>query len=126
MTSGRTILVVDDQADILRIYSRALEVAGHRVQIAGTAEAAMQLVEAAPPDAILLDLSMPFINGMGLLYRLRKGHPGIPVAIVTGTVDLDQDAIDEIGTLGAALHFKPVSVTELQAIVENLLHNPAT
>jgi DNA-binding response OmpR family regulator len=126
MTNVRTILIVDDQAEVLQIYSRALEGVGYRVQIAGTAEAAMQLVESAPPDAILLDLTMPFINGMGFLYRLRKGHPRIPIAIITGTVDLDQEEIDEIATLGAALHFKPVSIAQLLAIVDALLNKPAT
>ena len=87
------ILIIDDQAEILQVFSRALEMSGHRVQIAATAEVALKLVETDPPDAILLDLTMPYINGMGFLYRLRKVHPRIPVAIITGASSLD-DAAD--------------------------------
>ena len=115
-----TILIVDDQAEVLRIYSRVLEVSGYRVQIAATAEAALKLVEAEPPDAILLDLAMPYINGMGFLYRLRKGHPRMPAAVITGLTNLDTAAIQEIGMLDASLHFKPLTVIELQAIVDAL------
>jgi DNA-binding NtrC family response regulator len=115
-----TILIVDDQAEILQVYSRALEIAGYDVRIAATAEAALKLVEEKPPDAILLDLAMPYINGMGFLYRLRKGHPRMPVAIVTGSTNLDTAAIREIGMLDASLHFKPLSVIELHTVVDGL------
>ncbi len=115
------ILIIDDQAEVLRIYSRGLEVAGHVVHTAATAEAAMKVIAATPPDAILLDLAMPYINGMGFLYRLRKAQPKIPVAIVTGTTNLDKDAYQEIAMLDAMVHFKPLSVAQLQAVVDQLL-----
>ena len=80
----RTILIVDNQPEVLRLYSRGLEVSGHRVITAETVELGMQLVDAAPPDAVLVDLKMPYVNGMGMLYRLRQSHPLLPVAIITG------------------------------------------
>ena len=92
----KTILIVDDQPEVLRLYSRGLEVSGHRVITAETVELGMQLVDAAPPDAVLVDLKMPYVNGMGMLYRLRQAHPDIPVAIITGMQNLDKESMQEI------------------------------
>ncbi len=116
-----TILIVDDQEEVLRMYTRAIEVAGHIVHTASTAEAAMKVIDATPPDGILLDLAMPYINGMGFLYRLRKKHPRMPVAIVTGTTNLEKNAYQEIAMLDATVHFKPLSVVQLHAVVDQLL-----
>ena len=120
-----TILIVDDQPEILRVYSRALDAAGHSVQIAESAEAAMQLIEAAPPDAVLLDLKMPYVNGMGMLYRLRKGHPRLPVAMMTGVTTLDRESIQELAMLDTTVHFKPLSIAEIQQVVDTLLTRKA-
>jgi len=117
----KTILIVDDQPEVLRLYSRGLEVKGHRVITAETVELGMQLVDAAPPDAVLVDLKMPYVNGMGMLYRLRQSHPGLPVAIITGMQNLEKETLHEIAMLDAAIHYKPVSIVQIQRIVEELL-----
>ncbi len=115
------ILIVDDEHDLLRLFARALEVDGYDIQLAESADAAMGVIAADPPDAILLDLKMPFVNGVGLLYRLRETHPTIPVAVVTGLLDLDNTTRREIRDLDAELRFKPLPIVELQALVRNLL-----
>jgi DNA-binding NtrC family response regulator len=117
----KMILIVDDQPEVLRLYARGLEVAGHRVITAETVELGMQLVDAAPPDAVLVDLKMPYVNGMGMLYRLRQAHPRIPVAIITGMQNLDKETMQEITTLDAVVHFKPLSIVQIQRIVADLL-----
>ncbi len=120
-----TILIVDDQPEILRVYSRALNAAGHSVQIADSAEAALLLIAAAPPDAVLLDLKMPFVNGMGMLYRLRKGYPRLPVAMMTGVTTLDRESLQELAMLDTTVHFKPLSIAEIQQVVDTLLTRKA-
>ena len=117
----RTILIVDNQPEVLRLYSRGLEVSGHRVITAETVELGMQLVDAAPPDAVLVDLKMPYVNGMGMLYRLRQSHPLLPVAIITGMQNLDKETLQEIAVLDASVHYKPVSIVQIRQIVEELL-----
>jgi len=116
-----TILIVDDQVELLRLYSRGLEAAGYVVHTADTVEAAMQLIDTEPPDAVLVDLKMPYINGMGMLYRLRKGHPRMPVAIVTGMQNLDQEALQEIAMLDSTIHYKPMSIAQIRQVVDDLL-----
>jgi two-component system, OmpR family, response regulator len=115
------ILIVDDERELRDICARALQMAGYDTQTAESAQTAMTLVEAAAPDAILLDLKMPFVNGLGFLYRLRETHPHLPVAIVTGVSNLDDATRGEIHKLGADLRYKPLRIVEIQAIANELL-----
>ncbi|HUK35530.1 MAG TPA: response regulator [Vicinamibacterales bacterium] len=115
-----TVLVVDDQRVILRVFSQALEHAGYRVRIADSADAALECVRTEPPDAILVDLTMPFVNGLGFLYRLREMAPPIPVAMVTGNA-VTIETQDELHSLGVAVHFKPLTAAQIQGVVEKLL-----
>ena len=115
------MLIVDDQPEVLRVYARALEVDGCETETAPNAQAALDMINARPPDAILLDLKMPYVNGLGLLYRLRKLHPRIPVAIVTGAPTVDPQTTKEIEELGAELAFKPMTIAELQSVARRLL-----
>jgi len=121
MSDGRTILIVDDQAEILRIFSRGLEADGHVVHTAETADAGMQLIASERPDAVLVDLKMPYVNGMGMLYRLRKAYPRLPVAIITGMQDLDTATLQEVAMLDASVHYKPLSIAQIQKVVGELL-----
>ncbi len=117
----KTVLLVDDQPEVLRLFARGLEVDGFRVQTADNVEAGMQIIDAAPPDAVLIDLKMPYINGMGMLYRLRKQHPGLPVAIITGMQNIDKETLQEIAMLHAVIHYKPLTIAQLRRIVDDLL-----
>ena len=117
----KTVLIVDDQPEVLRLYSRGLETFGYHVVTAETVEAGMQALSLdPPPDAVLVDLKMPFVNGMGMLYRLRKSHPKLPVAIITGMQNLDKEALQEIVMLDAAIHYKPLSIAQMRQIVDVL------
>jgi DNA-binding NtrC family response regulator len=123
---GARVLVVDDQADLLRLFARGLESAGYRVATAQTAEQAMLKIANEPPDALLIDLKMPYINGMGMLYRLRKEHPHLPVAIITGVRNIDEESMQEIAMLDASVHYKPISIPEIVDVVQGLLNQSAT
>src|SRR5581483_48309 len=119
------VLIVDDQPEVLRVYARALEVDGLEAQTADSAQAAMDLISAAPPDAILLDLKMPYVNGLGFLYRLRESYPRIPVAIITGLPSVDSQTTQEIRELEAELAFKPMTIAEVQSVARRLIaRNP--
>ena len=81
----------------------------------------MQMIEAERPEAVLVDLKMPFVNGMGMLYRMRKAYPRLPVAIVTGMQNLDKDTLQEVAMLDAVVHYKPLSIAQVQRVVDDLL-----
>jgi len=86
MTIGARILIVDDDETVLQTFKTALTLEGYDVATAATPMEGLQDAEETPPDAVLLDLRMPFVNGFGFLYRFRaqSGHLHTPVAIITG------------------------------------------
>ena len=104
-----------------RLYARVLQRAGYDTQTAESAQIALALVNAAVPDALLTDLKMPYVNGLGFLYRLRQTYPHLPVAIVTASSSLDDATCREIRALGADLHYKPLRIGEIQAIARALI-----
>jgi DNA-binding NtrC family response regulator len=120
MTKPR-ILIVDDEPQMLSLLSRALEQIFCETQIAVNAHTAMELVESSPPDAIMVDLKMPYVNGLGFLYRIRETHPDIPVVIITAASSVDDATLTEIRALDADLRFKPLPSAEIQTVARDLL-----
>lgn len=82
----KTILVVDDEPDIVLFLSTALEDAGFNVQTASDGNQALDKVRESAPDFISLDLVMPGKSGIRFFHELRrhKGWSKIPVMVVTG------------------------------------------
>jgi len=121
-----TVLIVDDDRVLANAFALVLRRAGYQVRVAHDAEQALGDVERGRPDAIILDLRMAFINGLGFLYRLRSREPQqIPVAVITGESTLPHDVEREIRELGAELRFKPIAVDELVSITHDLLAHSA-
>src|SRR5450631_4738026 len=85
------ILIVDDDEGVTQTFARMLRLEGYQVRTAVSAETGLQEAEQSHPDAIILDLRMPLIDGMGFLRRLRATDEQrtTPVAIVTGDYFFD-------------------------------------
>ena len=123
MTPVGRILIVDDDELTLEIFAKVLVLEGYSVRLAASALAGLQEAESQRPDAILLDLRMPFVNGAGFLYRLRS-NPALretPVAVITGDVALDHQAWSELENLGADVWFKPLRTDDLVNVTKVLL-----
>ena len=126
LTTERTtskILIVDDDEGVTQTFARMLRLEGYQVRTAVSAEKG--LIEAAEshPDAIILDLRMPLVDGLGFLRRLRAhvDQRDTPVAIVTGDYFLDDSVSTELRALGAELRFKPLWLEDLVGLARNLL-----
>ena len=80
------ILVVDDDPDVTEYLASFLEDEGYEVAAAGDERAALEEVERASPDAILIDVMLPGRSGLDLLVRLRRDPrwAEIPLVLVTG------------------------------------------
>jgi two-component system response regulator PrrA len=122
-SEAATILIVDDDEGVTTTFARMLSLEGYEVRTAETAEGGLREAETNRPDAIILDLRMPLIDGLGFLRRLRtqETHRQTPVAIVTGDYFLDEDISDEVQALGAELRFKPLWLEDLVKLARNLL-----
>jgi two-component system, OmpR family, response regulator PrrA len=119
------ILVVDDDESVLRTFEKALTLEGYDVTVAASPTLGLYEAEQTPPDAILLDLRMPFVNGIGFLYRLRAqaAHRHTPVAIITGDSCIDDDSLTELRNLEAQLWFKPIWLEEVVDATRSLLES---
>lgn len=86
-----TILVVDDDETLTKLYSTALSSRGYRILVAENGEKAMSLAEEEKPDLVLLDIMMPEVHGLHVLDIL-KSNPGMEdtkFIILTALSDLD-------------------------------------
>jgi DNA-binding response OmpR family regulator len=126
MTTPARILIVDDDETVLQTFAKALSLEGYDVRTAATPLLGLREVEDTPPDAILLDLRMPFVNGVGFLYRLRaqSAHRHTPVAIITGDSCIDDPAMSELQGLEAEVRFKPMWIDEVVTLTRSLLAKP--
>lgn len=93
------ILLVDDEPKWRTILQNYLELKGFAVLTAGSGEEALAQLERAKPQACLLDVKMPGLDGLATLQRLRVSHPTLPVIFLT-QVDEEQTA-EEAKVLGA-------------------------
>ena len=122
-TCHETILIVDDDVSVIETFRRMLQIEGYTVRTACNAESGLLDAAEHPPDAIILDMRMPLVDGLGFLRRLRshEGQRTTPVAIVTGDYFLDESVSSELRELGAELTFKPMFLDDLVALARDLL-----
>jgi two-component system response regulator MprA len=108
------ILVVDDDPSVLRMLTRTLSAEGHEVEAAPDGGAALAAVERRAPEAVVLDVAMPDMDGLAVCRRLRARGLTAPVLLLTA-----RDAIaDRVAGLEAGADdylVKPFAVEELLA-----------
>jgi DNA-binding response OmpR family regulator len=119
------ILIVDDDEGVTQTFARMLRLEGYQVRTAVSAETGLREAADNHPDAIILDLRMPLVDGLGFLRRLRERDEqrSTPVAIVTGDYFLDDSVSAELRDLGAELRFKPLWLEDLVGLARNLLQS---
>ena len=119
MSTKTTILLVDDDHQIIRFVRANLEAAGYRVITSTNPLEAIELVDLEMPDMIILDVMMPGIDGYEFCQRIRE-FSNMPIIMLTAR-DETQDKVKGL-SLGADDYLtKPFSVQELMARVEAVL-----
>lgn len=117
MTSRKTVLVVEDDDDLRSIFTTNLSMAGFVVRQAANGMEALQLIDSAPPDIVLLDLGLPHVTGHDVLSEI-KAHAhtrDIPILVVTGR-DVSLPGISP-----ECILLKPVDAAELLQQVKRCL-----
>jgi two-component system response regulator MprA len=119
------ILVVDDERAVRESLRRALELEGYAVELAEDGEVALSRVGAATPDAVILDVLMPGIDGLEVCRRLRAGANSVPVLMLTARAEVDS----RVAGLDAGADDylpKPFALAELLARLRALLRRTAS
>ena len=123
------ILIVEDDHQTLRYFAEILDLHGYQVTTALGAVLGLAEMTTSPPDAVIVDLRMPGVDGLEFLRRLRArpGTQTTPVAVVTGDYMISDAETEEIASLGASVRFKPFWLETLTELVRELLDgNPST
>lgn len=123
MSQAVRLLILDDDEGVRVTFAKALALQGYSVRAAGSAREALYQIARERPDAILVDLKMPLVNGVGFLYRLRSdpANQAIPVGVITGEVEVDEATADDLTALRAQVWHKPLSLEDIQEIARTLL-----
>jgi two-component system, OmpR family, response regulator len=82
------VLVIDDDAKLLRLLGRALRLAGFDVSTAATGLRGLELARDAAIKLIVLDLVLPDVDGLSILDQLREHQPGCEVLVLSGLADV--------------------------------------
>ena len=106
---------------LARLLTKELNVEAH---LAGTCEQALRFAGNYAYDAILLDLLMPGIGGLGVLAAVRAASPNASTPVIIVSVVSEQETVDRCMAAGAnAYHLKPIRRAELIATVRSQLAN---
>lgn len=120
MTSSGRLLIVEDNETIRDLWARVLSAKGYDVRIAPDGVVALQLMEEERPDLVVLDLMLPWMNGIQILATARQRPllADVPVIVTTGTATSAFDLRDF-----APIHVlrKPFSIGLLVSAVTELL-----
>jgi len=114
------LLVVEDEPQISDLVAASLRYEGCEVRSAGNGQDALRVAEQFRPDAVVLDIMLPGLDGISLLRRLREEDPTLPVLFLTARESVE----DRVAGLGAGADdyvTKPFSLEELVARVRALL-----
>ena len=114
------ILVVDDEPAVRDALERALRLEGYEVDLAADGSEALALVSKRPPDALILDLMMPRIDGLEVCRRMREAGDRTPVLVLTAR-DAVSDRVTGLDAGADDYVVKPFALEELLARLRSLL-----
>lgn len=124
-----SLLIIDDEEAILETLQASLEDEGFSVQTLNDGSKTLDTIGNLVPDAVLLDIFMPNINGLELLEKIKREYPLQPVIIISGygTVPMAVDAIKKGARdfIEKPLNFEEV-LTKLSFLKDDLIAQPST
>jgi CheY-like chemotaxis protein len=117
------ILVIDDDASDRDLLAAVLTKRGYEVILADNGGTGLMLCHRRTPDAVVLDLNMPGIDGRSILRQLRILHPTLPVVVFSGhsTEEIEQEMLNQGAT---ACIEKAFSLDQLGSALQEVLPSP--
>ncbi|MFC1617122.1 response regulator [Candidatus Margulisiibacteriota bacterium] len=117
----KTILLVDDEVDILKILTLRLEAAGYKIETAKNGNEVFEKIKIAKPDLIFIDYFLPGKNGFLVIKELKESleYKDIPVLLISGAKEkIEEKGLDK---LADAVLYKPFNKEELLATIKKII-----
>jgi DNA-binding response OmpR family regulator len=116
------VLIVDDEEELVTTIAERLQIRGIQVQTATDGETALNMIEANPPQVVVLDVMMPGMGGIEVLQRMKAQNLKIPVILLTGYGSTEQGM--EGMKLGAFDYLmKPCDLNNLISKIQEAVKN---
>jgi DNA-binding response OmpR family regulator len=118
-SAKKTILVIEDDADVLSVITKYLKYLGYGVMTASDGMQGMKLLESGGYDLVITDIVMPYISGVGVVTAVKEKTPGMPVIAITGYgKEPEAAALEKKADVVLA---KPVKMAVLKERISSLL-----
>ena len=118
-------MIIDDEPSVRDFFALALESAGFAAVRVASSEVALHLLdEGLRPDAVLLDINMPGMGGLGFLLQLRSTprYARLPVAIITAQPKLPASVQSVADIMRVPVHHKPLDLDAVLCLTNRLVH----
>jgi CheY-like chemotaxis protein len=119
----RKVLVVDDEPDVLEMFSQFLNLLGYKVARAGNGEDAIERYRDLKPDAVLIDRHMPGIDGFECARKVLEIDPGARIVITSGGIELGNRGEPQLKGRIQGYLFKPFRMAELGRVLTRVFEN---
>ena len=125
MPAQPRVLMVEDHPDIADLYQLKLQLEGYRVAVAADGVSGLQMARTLKPDVTLLDVQLPYLNGLQLLARLREDEATRNLLVVVFSEDDSPKLIEEAKRLNAAAYLVKANLlpSRLSDAVGDVLRN---
>ncbi|HWR72273.1 MAG TPA: response regulator [Nitrospirota bacterium] len=126
MSNGKTILLIDDEPEVLEVLADILSTAGYTVVPRGNAESSLKAIKGGTKiDLVITDLVMPGMDGSALAEVIRKTLPDVPVILLTGHGSVESYIKTRSSGVFEYIN-KPVQSRELCRIVQAAIGGPSS
>ena len=116
------VLIVDDEEELVTTIAERLQIRGMQAQTATDGETALKMIEANPPQVVVLDVMMPGIGGIEILKRMNAQNLQIPVILLTGYGSTEQGKEGmELGAFDYLM--KPCDLNNLISKIQEAVKN---
>jgi DNA-binding response OmpR family regulator len=119
----KTVLVVDDEADIVRCIRAVLEKDGYRVLTASDGAEGLDVLKTNTPDLMIVDLTMPVMNGWRMCMKVREDARFKDTPVIVLSALIESEHLPEQFEPASIYMVKPFDIFQLLAKVKELLHD---
>ncbi len=122
----KKIIIADDHTSSVLYLSALLRRMGYEVISAENGLDALKLIKMSPPDLVILDYTMPVMDGLTTLRHIKGDPQAMDIPVIMITAHSHRDGVDEFHKLGASGYItKPVDVDRLNTLLNKCIHNSA-